>query len=161
MSRCLVAEWLLGRRARNADAAHSRSMSRGSSPCSIIVCPACRGWLSLLCEGRLHVTSKFVERSNSYVTVFGSTATNLRWQIPKSFWFASTDSLQAQIAFVGILLSKIFFWSKILEMFVAKDIQSCCMNFREMKDVFKELKVLGRKGKSCTSKINKGILETF
>ena len=30
-----------------------------------------------------------------------------------------------------------------------------------MKDVFKELKVLGRKGKSCTAQINKDILETI
>jgi len=30
-----------------------------------------------------------------------------------------------------------------------------------MKDVFKELKVLGRKGKSCTSQMNKDILETI
>ena len=30
-----------------------------------------------------------------------------------------------------------------------------------MKDVFKELKVLGRKRKSCTSQINKDILETI
>ena len=35
--------------------------------------------------------------------------------------------------------------------FAAKDIQSRCRNLREMKDVFKELKVLGRKGKSCTA----------
>ena len=43
--------------------------------------------------------------------------------------------------------------------FFAKDIQSRCRNFREMKDVFKELKVLGRKRKSCTAQINKDILE--
>ena len=30
-----------------------------------------------------------------------------------------------------------------------------------MKDVFKELKVLGRKRKSCTAQINKVILETI
>ena len=30
-----------------------------------------------------------------------------------------------------------------------------------MKDVFKELKVLGRKKKNCTSQINKDILETI
>ena len=34
-------------------------------------------------------------------------------------------------------------------------------NLREMKDVFKELKVLGRKRKSCTAQINKDILETI
>ena len=45
--------------------------------------------------------------------------------------------------------------------FVAKDIQSRCRNLREMKDVFKELNVLGRKRKSCTSQINKDILETI
>ena len=32
---------------------------------------------------------------------------------------------------------------------------------KEMKDVFKELKVLGRKRKSCTAQINKDILETI
>ena len=32
--------------------------------------------------------------------------------------------------------------------------------YREMQDVFKELKVLGRKGKSCAAKINKDVLET-
>ena len=46
-------------------------------------------------------------------------------------------------------------------MFVAKDIQSRCRNLREMEDVFKELKVLGRKGNSCTAQINKDILETI
>ena len=30
-----------------------------------------------------------------------------------------------------------------------------------MKDVFKELKVLGRERKSCTAQINKDILETI
>ena len=45
--------------------------------------------------------------------------------------------------------------------FVAKDIQSRCRNLREMKDVFKELKVLGRKRKSCTAQINKDVLETI
>ena len=48
-----------------------------------------------------------------------------------------------------------------LQRFVAKDIQSRCRNLREMKDVFKELKVLGRERKSCTSQINKDILETI
>ena len=43
----------------------------------------------------------------------------------------------------------------------------CCMKenlqryLRKMKDVFKELKVLGRKRESCTSQINKDILETI
>ena len=46
-------------------------------------------------------------------------------------------------------------------MFVAKDIQSRCRNLREMKDVFKELKVLGRKRKSCTAQINTDILEQY
>ena len=46
-------------------------------------------------------------------------------------------------------------------MFVAKDIQSRCRNLRETKDVFKELKVLDRKRKSCTAQINKDILETI
>ena len=41
------------------------------------------------------------------------------------------------------------------------DIQSRYRNLREMKDVFKELKVLGRKRKSCTAQINKDILETI
>ena len=36
-------------------------------------------------------------------------------------------------------------------MFVGKDIQSRCRNLREMKDMFKEHKVLGRKRKSCTN----------
>ena len=45
--------------------------------------------------------------------------------------------------------------------FVAKDIQSRCRNLREMTDVFKELKVLGKKKKRCTSQINKDILETI
>ena len=35
--------------------------------------------------------------------------------------------------------------------FAANDIQSRCRNLREMKDVFKELKVLGRERKSCTA----------
>ena len=48
-----------------------------------------------------------------------------------------------------------------MEKFVAKDIQSHCMNLREMKDVFKEFKVLGRKWKNCTAQINKDILETI
>ena len=43
----------------------------------------------------------------------------------------------------------------------------CCMKenlqryLREMKDVFKELKVLGKERKSCTSQISKDILETY
>ena len=48
-----------------------------------------------------------------------------------------------------------------MEMFAANDIQSRCRNLREMKDVFKELKVLGRKRNSCTTQINKDILETI
>ena len=44
-----------------------------------------------------------------------------------------------------------FFGLRYLEIFAAKDIQSRCRNLRKMKDVFKELKVLGRKGKSCTA----------
>ena len=46
-------------------------------------------------------------------------------------------------------------------MFAAKDIQSRCRNLREMKDVFKKLKVLGRERKSGTAQINKDILETI
>ena len=42
-------------------------------------------------------------------------------------------------------------------MFAAKDIQSRCRNLREMKDVFKESKVLGRK--VALYKINKDTLE--
>ena len=60
------------------------------------------------------------------------------------------------------LLIKIFFCGKRdLQRFVAKDIQSRYRNLREMKDVFKELKVLGRKRKSRTSQINEDILETI
>ena len=47
----------------------------------------------------------------------------------------------------------------ICKRFVTKDIQSRCRDLREMKDVFKELKVLDRKRK--TSQINKDILETI
>ena len=49
------------------------------------------------------------------------------------------------------LLSNIFFGLRYLEMFAAKDIQTRCRNLREMKDVFKELKLLGRKRKSCNA----------
>ena len=59
------------------------------------------------------------------------------------------------------LLSNIFFDLRYLEMFAAKDIQSRCRNLKKIKDVFKELKVLGRKKKSCTAQINKDILETI
>ena len=38
-------------------------------------------------------------------------------------------------------------------------IQSRYRNLREMENVFKELKVLGRKMKSCTAQINKDMLE--
>ena len=59
------------------------------------------------------------------------------------------------------LHTDIFCGLRYLERFVAKDIQSRCRNLREMKDVFKELKVLGTKRKNCTSQINKDILETI
>ena len=65
------------------------------------------------------------------------------------------------IALKEDLQSNIFCGLRYLQRLVAKDIQSRCRNLREMKDVFKELKVLGRKRKSCTSQINKDILETI
>ena len=51
------------------------------------------------------------------------------------------------------LLFNIFCGLRYLKRFVAKDIQSRCRNLREMKDVFKELKVLGRKKEKlhCTN----------
>ena len=53
----------------------------------------------------------------------------------------------------GFLLRSIsFVVVEIWKRFIANDIQSRCRNLREMKDVFKKLKVLGRKGKSCTAR---------
>ena len=46
-------------------------------------------------------------------------------------------------------------------MFAAKDIQSRCRNFREMKDVFKDLRFWVKKGKVSLHKIKKDILETI
>ena len=50
--------------------------------------------------------------------------------------------------FLNILQSNIFCGLRYLQRFLAKDIQSRCRNLREMKDVFRELKVWGRKRKS-------------
>ena len=74
-------------------------------------------------------------------------------RLSKSFFDNKFGSLLRSISFVVKeicrgLLQRIF-------------IQSRCRNLREMKDVFKELKVLGRKRTSCTSQINKDILETI
>ena len=53
-------------------------------------------------------------------------------------------------------------WLHSCKIDICKDIFGMWTRYlRDMKDVFKELKVLGRKRKSCTSQINKDILETI
>ena len=84
------------------------------------------------------------------------------------YWFWNSKSfcstVKGRIQFLKVMiiyLRDLFCGKRDLVRFVAKDIQSRCRNLREMKDVFKELKVLGRKRKSCTAQISKDILETI
>ena len=54
-----------------------------------------------------------------------------------------------------LLSTYLFCGKRDLQRFVAKDIQSRCRSLREMKDVFKERKVLLEKGKVALHKLTK------
>ena len=69
--------------------------------------------------------------------------------------FANGAKCQFGFDICEVLAKSIFCGLRYLQRFIAKDIQSRWRYLREMKDVFKELKVLVEKGKVALHKLTK------